>query len=79
MSRFPRDAPRSQLFKALGKLGFEVVREGEHIALRRVNPDGSSTPMTIPNHRTYKSTTLRTILSRAGIPRERFVEVFYES
>jgi len=56
-----------------------VIREAEHIALRRVNADGSVTPMTIPKHRTYKSSTLRVILTQAGISRERFVSAYHGS
>jgi len=51
---------------ALAALGFRVVREEEHIALRRDNPDGSTTPMTIPNHPTLKGSTLRAICTYRG-------------
>jgi len=64
---------------AFRDLGFEVVREAKHIALRRINADGSVTPMTIPNHRTYKSSTLRLILTQARISRERFLTVYHDS
>ncbi|MCK4646350.1 MAG: type II toxin-antitoxin system HicA family toxin [Candidatus Aminicenantes bacterium] len=59
MIKFPKDAPKDKVLKALNKLGFIVVREGNHISLQRKELDGSSTPMTIPNHRTYRSSTLR--------------------
>ena len=78
MPRLPRDAPKRKVLKAFTKLRFEIVREAEHIALRRQNSDGSTTPMTIPNHRTYKSSTLRTILTQAGIAREEFLGAYYE-
>ena len=29
MTRFPRDAPKRKVIKALEALGFEVIREGE--------------------------------------------------
>ncbi len=32
MPRFPIDAPKSKVIKALNLLGFELVREKEHIA-----------------------------------------------
>ncbi len=78
MPRLPRDAPKRKVLKAFKKLRFEIVREAEHIALRRQNPDGSTTPVTIPNHRTYKSSTLRTILTQLGITREEFLDAYYE-
>lgn len=52
------------------------MREAEHIALQRVNLDGSITPMTIPNHRAYKASTWRVVLRQAGISREAFLEMY---
>ena len=51
MARFPKDAPRRKVVRALGELGFEVVREGSHIAMRRrsaVARCGSGTAMRQP-------------------------------
>ena len=76
MDRFPVDAPKRQLLRALATLGFEPVREREHIALRRLNADGTITPMTIPNHERIKGSTLRTICTQAGIPREAFLRAY---
>jgi predicted RNA binding protein YcfA (HicA-like mRNA interferase family) len=76
MARFPRDARKREVLAALSKLGFDVVREAEHIALRRSNPDGTVTPMTIPNHSAYRASTLRTVLRQAGIPREAFLDAY---
>ncbi len=78
MSRFPRDARKTRVLKALASLGFEIIREREHIAMQRRNLDGSSTPLTRPNHPTYKSSTLRTILAQVGIPRDSFLATYHE-
>jgi predicted RNA binding protein YcfA (HicA-like mRNA interferase family) len=78
MPKFPVDAPKAKVVKALERLGFRLVREGNHIAMLRENADGSRTPLTIPNHRTLKSSTLRTILSQAGISRDDFLNVYDE-
>lgn len=79
MAKFPSDAPLDRVLSAMANLGFEVVRSGNHIALSRMNADGSQTPMTIPHHRRLKGSTLRTILTQSGISREEFLEAFNES
>ena len=76
MSKFPIDAPKAKVVRALGRLRFQIVREREHIALVRENDDGSRTPLTMPNHPTIKSSTLRTICTQAGITREEFLQAY---
>lgn len=66
------------MIKALEALGFKVIREGNHISMSRINPDGSKTPLTLPNHNEIKSSTLLLILRQAGIEREEFIEAFNE-
>ena len=76
MSKFPVDAPKRKVIKALELLGFRIIREKEHISMIRENPDGSRTPLTMPNHSKIKASTLRTICTQSGISRDDFLHAY---
>lgn len=79
MPKFPVDAPLRKVIRALESLDFRLVREGNHIAMVRENPDGTRTPLTMPNHRRIKGSTLRTILRQSGISRDEFLEAYEDA
>jgi predicted RNA binding protein YcfA (HicA-like mRNA interferase family) len=76
VAKFPVDAPIREVIRALERLGFVVVREGNHISMSRENADGSRTLLTMPNHRTLKGSTLRSILTQTAISREEFLQEY---
>lgn len=76
MTKFPVDAPRQKVIKALEKLDFRIIREEEHIAMLRENPDGTTTPLTMPNHLRIKGSTLRVICTQSGISRDDFLKAY---
>lgn len=76
MAKFPVDVPVEKVIKVFEKLGFRLIREGNHIAMLRENLDGTRTPLTMPNHRKIKGSTLRTILTQSGISRNEFLDIY---
>jgi predicted RNA binding protein YcfA (HicA-like mRNA interferase family) len=79
MAKFPADAPKKRVLKALQQLGFRIVRQHEHIAMVRDNADGTQTPLTMPNHRFIKGSTLRAICTQTGISRSDFLKTYQET
>jgi len=57
----------------LERHGFsEVRRRGSHIAMQRINHDGSTTTVPVPDHKEVKKGTLRSIIRQSGVPRSEF-------
>jgi len=74
--KFPRDAPKQKVIKTFKSLRFRTVRIGKHISMVRENPDGTKTPLTMPNHERIKGSTLRVICRQVGIKREEFLRAY---
>jgi predicted RNA binding protein YcfA (HicA-like mRNA interferase family) len=61
-----------QVVKTFEKLGWEVVRQrGSHIILTKV---GHVATLSVPNHAEVARGTLRTLIARAGISMDEFLE-----
>ena len=76
MAKFPIDEPKSKAIKVLESFGFSIVREKEHISMVRQNADGTTTPLTMPNHKLIKGFTLRSICTQSGISRDDFIAAY---
>ena len=65
-------AHAQDVIKALGRIGFRVVRQkGNHVRLERVEA-GKIIKLTVPVHDTLKKGTLRRIVSDAELTVEDF-------
>ena len=73
------DAPKRRAIKAFELLGFRHVREREHIAMVRENPDDTRTPLTMPDHTLIKGSTLITICTQASISRNDFLKAYVQT
>ena len=73
MTKLPTDLSGYDLIKALQRVGFVVQRQrGSHIILRREAPFAR---VIVPNHKTLRIGTLRTILNEAGLSVEQLLEL----
>jgi len=60
--KLPADVSADRLIRALGRLGYRVIRQkGSHIRLRHDGPPAHS--ISVPNHNPMKKGTLHGILS----------------
>ena len=78
MARFPVDAPKNRVIRAMERLGFQVNRARNHIVMVRGNSDGLPNRLVMPNHRRIKGSTLRRICTQSGISRAEFLDAYRE-
>lgn len=61
-----------EVVKTFGKFGWEVARQrGSHIILTK---EGNVATLSVPNHTEVARGTLRSLIARAGITVEKFLE-----
>ena len=76
MPRFPVDAPKARVIRALEALGFRTDRERERVLMRREREDGTSETLTLPNHLRIKGHTLQNACRQAGLLRREFLKAY---
>ena len=65
-----------EVVKAFGKLGWEVARQrGSHIILTK---EGHIATLSVPKHAEVARGTLRSLIARAGITTEEFLDALKE-
>ena len=73
MTKLPTDLSGQELVKILSRIGFVFQRQqGSHMVLRRESPFAR---VVVPNHRTLRVGTLRTILNQAGNTVDQLIEL----
>jgi predicted RNA binding protein YcfA (HicA-like mRNA interferase family) len=72
----PDISPKERVIKALEELGYRIVRQGTHIALSYYTASGVQFPLTIPDQIAYNASTLRAILTRAGISKQDYLNAY---
>jgi len=68
MAKFPVDAPKAKVIRALLHLGFRIIREREHISMLRINADGTETPLTLPNLEPSRDQRYGSFVPKPGSP-----------
>ncbi len=72
----PEVAPKDKVIHAFENLGYRLVRQGSHISMSCYTANGLQLPLTIPDIPEFKASTLRMIISRAGITKQDFLTAY---
>ena len=68
--KMPKDVPLKYVIKTFEQFGFDVDRETPHVIMK--NSAGKT--IVLPNHKQMKSTTLRKVITEAGLNRDDFLK-----